>query len=265
MAAFEGPGTARMLEVVRGLTAPADGTLAACTWVPPAGEGVCGVCHGSAPPGRGRCFTCFRTAGQVSLPAGLVVPISLYRTGDDLWRLLRRYKDGRDAEGRRGMRRRLARLLSQFLRFHLACIAPGASSGWSITGVPPTRRREDARPLDRTIRLAPWLRRRHLRTLRTVRAPEHNEASDSAFEVIGDVSGRELLLVDDTFTTGASVQSAASALQLAGARVLAVVVLGRVVNPRAAPDAAGLWEAARARRFRLDACCIGHGGREGGS
>src|SRR5712691_13483883 len=107
---WDGRGTAKMLEVVRGLVAPADATLAACTWVPPAGEGVCRVCHCSARPGRSRCFTCLRTAGQVSRPVGAVVPISLYRTGDDLWYLLRRYKDGRDPRLRRRLRRRLARL-----------------------------------------------------------------------------------------------------------------------------------------------------------
>jgi predicted amidophosphoribosyltransferase len=195
-----------------------------------------------------------RTSEQVSLPAPLVVPVSLYRTGDDLWRLLRGYKDGRDAELRRSLQRRLARLLSQFLRFHLACISP--EGAWRVTAVPPTRRRPEGRALERMIRTAPWMRRRYVRTLRTQNPPEHNRASDSAFRVTRDVDGQNLLLVDDTFTTGASVQSAASVLQLAGARLVAVIVLGRVVNPHAAPQEAALWKAARAREFRLDVCCL---------
>jgi hypothetical protein len=41
-----------------------------------------------------------------------------------------------------------------------------------------------------------------------------------------------MLLVDDTMTTGAKLQSAASALNLGGARVVAAVVLGRVIDVR---------------------------------
>lgn len=282
MLRFDGPAAGRVLEAVRGLATPFDATLAACTWVPPAGPGVCAACHAACAPARPRCRTCARTAAQVSRPVPGVVPISLFRTGDQLWRLLRAYKDGGDAGLRRDCRRRLARLLSQYLRFHLACLtpelagrpwgeaagkAPGeaagpgtATGGWALTTVPPTRPRPGRYPLEGVIGWSPWLRRRCLRTLATARPPEHNRASDDAFRVIGPVAGRDLVLLDDTFTTGASVQSAASALQGAGARVLAVVVLGRVLNPDRIPDEAALWEVATRQRFRLEVCCCGaHG------
>jgi hypothetical protein len=42
---------------------------------------------------------------------------------------------------------------------------------------------------------------------------------------------REVLVVDDTWVSGGSAQSVAAALKLAGARRVAVVVLGRHVNP----------------------------------
>ena len=41
-----------------------------------------------------------------------------------------------------------------------------------------------------------------------------------------------MLLLDDTWVSGASAQSAAAALKQAGAGRVAVVVLGRHVNPR---------------------------------
>jgi predicted amidophosphoribosyltransferase len=236
-----------------------DSTLAACTFVPPAGEGVCEVCHASTRPGKRRCFACFRTSAQVTIPTDNVVPISLYRTGDNLWHALRRYKDGRDPWLRRRLARRLGWLLSGFLRRHLACIAPGASPDWRITVVPPTRRRSQRHPLERVVRRSLWLRRRYIRTLRTATPPGHNAASDRAFRVIRDVAGLELVLMDDTFTTGASVQSAVSALRLAGAEVVAVVVIGRVVNPDANPQEADLWARARRTPWRLNKCC-----REGG-
>ena len=47
----------------------------------------------------------------------------------------------------------------------------------------------------------------------------------------GDVAGADLLVLDDTWVSGGSAQSATAALKLAGARRVAVVVLGRHVNP----------------------------------
>lgn len=251
-----GRSVARGLDLARTLVAPAGRTYDACTSVLPAGEGVCATCHAAARPGRLRCATCVRTRAQVSRPAPLVVPISLFQTGDRYWYLLRRYKDGWDAAERRALRRQLARILAQFLRFHLGCLAPGPLPRWRITTVPPTHRRGGARPLEELVRQSPWLARHHVRVLRTARAPGHNAACDTAFRVTRRVAGRSFVLIDDTLTTGASIHSAASALQLAGARVLAVVVLGRVVNPGAAPLEAALWQVARGRPFRLDRCCL---------
>lgn len=236
-----------------------DPTLAACTWVPPAGEGVCALCHASARPGKRVCYSCFRTSAQVTMPAERVVPISLYRTGDDLWHALRRYKDGRDAGLRRRLRGDLARLLAGFLRAHLGCVAPAAGPEWRVTVVPPTRRRFRRHALERVVRRSPWLRRRYLRTLATVRAPTHGAASDGAFRVVRPVAGLQLLVVDDTFTTGASVHSAVSALRRAGATVAGVVVIGRVVNPDANPAEGALWGAASRTPWRLNRCCT-HGG-----
>jgi orotate phosphoribosyltransferase len=47
----------------------------------------------------------------------------------------------------------------------------------------------------------------------------------------GAVAGAGVLLIDDTWVSGASAQSAAAALKAAGARRVALVVLGRHVDP----------------------------------
>jgi hypothetical protein len=58
------------------------------------------------------------------------------------------------------------------------------------------------------------------------------------------VGGADILVVDDTWVSGGSAQSTAAALKLAGARRVAVVVLGRHVNP-ADPRSAAVLAAAK--------------------
>ncbi len=84
----------------------------------------------------------------------------------------------------------------------------------------------------------------------------HGAASDLGFTVNASVQGRRVLLVDDTFTSGAEVQSAASALQLAGAAIPAAVVIGRYINPHFNDASNQLWERARAQLFRFERCCL---------
>ena len=84
----------------------------------------------------------------------------------------------------------------------------------------------------------------------------HNHASDTGFVVLPDVRGARVLVVDDTFTTGARAQSAASALQLAGARVIAVVPIGRVIDPRHGEEVSAYWTSRSRERFDFGRCCL---------
>jgi adenine/guanine phosphoribosyltransferase-like PRPP-binding protein len=83
---------------------------------------------------------------------------------------------------------------------------------------------------------------------------------DRAFKVSDgvDVDGMRVLLLDDTFTSGATFQSAASTLALAGAAVVAGVVVGRVISTDDArfPHRLEAWEAQRAVPFTFDVCCV---------
>jgi hypothetical protein len=75
------------------------------------------------------------------------------------------------------------------------------------------------------------------------------------FEVRSRPAGASVLLLDDTWVSGASAQSAAAALKLAGARHVAVVVLGRHVNPDD-PASAPLLAGLAAARYDPSACAV---------
>jgi len=87
------------------------------------------------------------------------------------------------------------------------------------------------------------------RLVRSGTAVDHARPDQRAFTVVGSVAARRILLVDDTWTTGARAESAASALAGAGAVVVGIVVIGRVVEPRAGLRRRRAWREACERPF----------------
>jgi predicted amidophosphoribosyltransferase len=230
------------------------------TLTPPplCGEGVCDICHGSPNAGFSRCYSCHQTTQQVSRPLSLVVPISLYEIPGQLHHVLRNYKDGYDDAQRYELQLRVAALLLRFLSEHGEHVARTAGEPWEIiTSVPSTVPRAGGHPLESTIGLARQLMEQYEPLLeRHDGVLGHNQASDTAYRVTGDVAGANVLLVDDTFTSGARIQSAASALSLAGAKVIAAVPIGRVINPDYNESTREFWDAVRRRPFTFDLCCL---------
>jgi hypothetical protein len=189
----------------------------------------CLVCRGPVDPGRPRCFQCWRhrTAGP-GLLADAVVPVSYAVRGSafagDLWR----YKACHASDA--AVRTSVLALSLVFLHDHGRCAwaATGMPAPDLLAVVPSGYGRPGVHPLLRLV--APYLR---LPAVRLVLRPQQQgrELNANRFTVAGSVAGANVLLLDDTWVSGGSVQSAAVALKRAGAARVAAVVLGRHVNP----------------------------------
>ena len=195
---------------------------------------------------------------QVSAPTRRVVPVSMYEPMGQLHHVLRHYKDSPSERVRNELTTRAAALLYRFLERHRGCIRDAAGEDWGlVTSIPSTGGRQGQHPLERVINLIPGVRDEYEAVLRPGPArADHNAASDDAFEVTSEVAGRAVLIVDDTFTSGARAQSAASALQLAGAPLVAMVPIGRYIRPEYNAEAQELWDDARAIPFSFGRCCL---------
>ena len=236
-----------------------DPLLGALSPVPRAAPGVCRICHGAPRAGYGECLSCRRTTSQVSSPTSLVVPISLYAIPSQLHAILWGYKNTSDQAVRGRQVVQVAAIVGRFLHQHRACIAGVAGTHFdAITVVPSSRGRPGSHPLEQAIGLLPSLASMLAPLLRPGADPigEERHASDHAFEALKSATGRSVLIVDDTFTTGARVQSAASALHSAGAHVIAALVVGRVMRPDFSEESDTLWEHARSQSFTFAACCL---------
>jgi predicted amidophosphoribosyltransferase len=198
----------------------------------PTGPNTCSTCHRDIPPRYSHCHTCLDTIGQVSRPANLVIPISMYRLGTPAHAVFRGYKDHEEHRVRAQLAGHLAQLITDFLRLHRPCITAAAHADWdAIVVVPSTSRHSEFHPLHLALSNTCVAAELELGLRHTTTHLDHHVASDTGYITLPGIERRNILLLDDTYTTGARLHSAASALQLAGIRLIAAVVTGRVLDP----------------------------------
>jgi len=178
-----------------------------------------------------------------------VLPVAYSPKGGLLARHLRLYKSDPDATGRAAAAELLLALLLVFLRDHGACAwgAGRSAEPTHVAVVPMARGRPGEHPLRALI--APYLTWRWADL--AAQPDERQRDLDPRRFSAQPVPGGRVLLLDDTWTTGASAQSAAMALRRAGARSVTVVVGGRHLRP----DQVGLLELSAAiAPFSTDTC-----------
>jgi predicted amidophosphoribosyltransferase len=213
------------MPTVRELAAPYENFMLS----PRPGAGVCGTCF-NLTDGFAECYACTRSEHWLDA----VAPISYSIAGEQLHHALAAYKRVNGEVGRR-LATQLAAVLWRFLQEHERCIARAAGTERFdvVTTVPSgDPARDERHPLQHIVaELVGLTRDRHQRLLRPARAPANpHEYNPAKYEPLGTFGDHAVLLVDDTWTTGASAQSAAAALKEAGAGRVAALVIGRHVN-----------------------------------
>lgn len=199
--------------------------------IAPGGTGVCATCRTFIDPAYTLCYPC------KNQPACLdtVVPITYSEHLGQMHTALRNYKDG-IRQTQYYAAPRLAGILWRFLDLHEHCIerAAGALDGFSIvTAVPSStpERDEQRGNLRWMLQVSAPVAGRFQRILTpTGDVPVGRHYDERRYTAVRPITGADVLLIDDTWARGGHAQSSAHALKAAGARSVALVVIGRHIN-----------------------------------
>jgi hypothetical protein len=203
---------------------------------PEPGPCVCVVCRAPLRRGVDRCFQCGLHSGSApGLLADAVAPVAYAPKGSHLATDLWLYKSGRP--GGAAARVALRAMLLVFLHDHGEHLwqRAGMAAPTHACVVPSGRGRPGAHPLQALVQgclTLPWV----ALFSQPGAEPLARIWDPGRFRAARPLPGAAVLLLDDTWTTGASVQSAATALKRAGARSVAAVVLGRHLRAGAVPS-----------------------------
>lgn len=202
--------------------------------VPSTQPGVCRICHGwsSAYP---TCWACHRTAQAFDgLPLPKVLPLALAARNGPLAVALWNYKNGATALERWDGTIQLRGLLMSMSARHESCLATasGVESFDLIAWIPSLGRTTADHPLRQLVLQNQQLGPR-LADVLSIRATYAKHVFDpNRYEVASAVSGSRCLIIDDTWTTGASALAASLAVMRGGALCSSVAVVGRHFDPQ---------------------------------
>lgn len=217
---------------------------------PPVRRGVCARCRSLIAPGYRHCYRCSRQPSHIDV----IVPVALSVARGAWHKALRGYKDAATAPTRGELTAGLAAVLARFLHDHELCITERLNcAAFDLVTIVPSKRRD--RDTVRTItQRCPQTSSRYFPLLEPHRPPPRSHLYDPrTYRAEPEAADASILLIDDTWATGATAQSAAAALRKAGATTVALVVLGRHVNPARLEQANALDALPP---FRWDRCVL---------
>lgn len=190
---------------------------------------VCSICRTFHDPDYETCIACSRQPNNLDALA----PITYSVHSGQMHDALRNYKDDPRSDVRRFHAVRLTAILWRFLESHEPCIATAAGiDGFDLVATVPSKSidRDEQRPQLRTI-VGTWCHPTADRWRRVLQPADpavlDRSFSEARYVADGAAEGKRVLLIDDTWTTGGAMQSAAAALRQAGAQAVAGIVIGR--------------------------------------
>jgi hypothetical protein len=189
---------------------------------------TCEVCA-TPVDGFARCFVCQRAYAAAPDLADVVVPLTYGIQRAQSGFLLRHFKDGADARVRRAQEVIINRLLYLAIMLHEGCL--GRRVGIPVSRrlvVPSARGRVGVHPFEAiTRRMSATFDSPKLVAAQSVTASREVCADRFVLDDDADLNGRHVLILDDTWTTGANAQSAVLTARTAGAAAVSVMVVGR--------------------------------------
>ena len=194
------------------------------------GTGVCEVCRTVVLDGYARCWQCNEAIRQLPATANAVAFIALAVKGEQLAHELSSYKNSSHPEARHRMTMGLAAVLWRWLAGHEQCLATaaGVASFDVVTVVPSTRGRTGGHPLRRIVAEVVGPTKVRYRDLLDPDLSVHQDrVPDMARWRAVRLGGESVLVIDDTWTTGSGIQSAAARLMDSGAAAVGIVAIGR--------------------------------------
>ena len=180
---------------------------------------------------------------RLALPLTPVSPIRLCPLPGPLYTVLMGYKESPVPEARARYTPMVLALVDEFFAAHADCLARDAPV--DLVLVVPSTARPSGAPLAAVAGLGDVVRRRlgaRLAADLLCRGPgslRHMRPRRDGFVVPAArrsaVQGRHVLVLDDTYVSGARAQSASAALRLAQAASVQIVTAGRVLRPERVP------------------------------
>lgn len=124
--------------------------------------------------------------------------------------------------------------LAAFAQSHLACLYRKSGYVDSVAVVPSSRRRDNKYLhflAARVFGALPHLEVEYTGTATSLETKSRGEVHPELIKIRGNVEGKHIVVVDDTWVTGSSAMSTAQALTLQGAEHVTIMVLGRTLEP----------------------------------
>lgn len=236
-----------------GLIALSDALATELVPMPSDAPDVCPMCRSGRTSPETLCNSCTTTSSQVAHYCPTIIPISFYETPSRLRDRMHDFKEHSEPAVRSVERRAVAAIVARYIKEHGNALAERFGAWDGVVAVPSTHH-DESPALQTAIEqnfpddLGPFVRPLRRGTSDVV----FNRASETGFSVTEDVAGRHFLLSDDTFTTGAHIQSAHHALVAAGATVPVAIVVTRKINPSAEYGSLDMWNRQSQIDFRFE-------------